>query len=402
MSGGSGPRDEVDRALLGDGELEGVPSEVLDPRFPPRAAPTEPVAALVPEAESAPEPHLQAPIDLLEDSGDGEPAERGEAPARVGIAGGKGTGKSYLFQAMVYRTQAGELSGALTYFLDRGSMDLSSSASRGRWQRENLERFLRDYASWERLEPTRIEVQRWYRLRLGYRNGIFGGRRSAMELEFLDASGEGFFEAPLSAENLKIWREGFLDLSVMVFCLPLWVAFPRSDLTDSDLEEREDRLTGLQQVIGNFDRVRKELHIDRPVKTVLALTWADDGRSALDTLRRRWIEPYMAEPRRVLQSLRRSSGAARYLVNARRVSEALREEFREAPEPRIVRIPNQLDLGTGPPWLIPVSAVEGSRLVLLEASRDAPEARRRLAPPVPVHVELPLLVALCDRANALM
>lgn len=401
-------RDELDRALLSDEEPREAPSPVekLGPPPEPPAAALEPVerkpswglGEATESADSAPESAM-VPLRPV-------PAPRrhdADPPARIGIAGGKGVGKSYLFQGMVYRTQVGERSGALTYFLERDSIELASyTAHTDRPRRENLEEFLRSYESWVRLETTRRDVQRWYRLRLGYRCGIFGERRAALDLEFLDGSGEGFFEAPLSNENLEVWRDGFLDLEVMVFCLPLWVAFPRGDLTDADFEEREQRLTGFQKVVGNFAEVRAEHGVERPVQTLLALTMADDGRSALNTLRRRWIEAYMESPKRVLRSLRRSSGAARYLINARRVSEAVREEFREAPEARIARLPNQLDFGAGTPWMIPLSAVDGSRLALLQERRDEPQVQLRRSPPVPVHVELPLLVALCERANALM
>jgi hypothetical protein len=80
----------------------------------------------------------------------------------------------------------------------------------------------------------------------------------------------------------------------------------------------------------------------------------------------------------------------------------VREEFREAPEARVARLPSQLDLGAGEPWIVPLSAIDGDRLAVLEADPTAHPARRRLAPPIPLHVELPLLVALCSRSNALM
>lgn len=431
-------RDELDRALLASDEPEEMSSPVEERSTPVPNWPREETAELVPDPPPDPQPERtlaeatvgpavppEPPGEATWREGFGRVNESlgvapkrkmafvvprlgasraaGDPPARIGIAGGKGVGKSYLFQGMVYRTQVGERSGALTYFLERDSIELVSYSARSdRPRRENLEEFLRSYESWVRLETTRRDVQRWYRLRLGYRCGIFGERRAALDLELLDGSGEGFFEAPLSTENLEVWRDGFLDVEVMVFCLPLWVAFPRGDLADADFEEREQRLTGFQRVLGNFAEVRSEFGVRRPVQTLLALTMADDGRSALDTLRRRWIESYMESPRRVLRALRRSSGAARYLINARRISEAVREEFREAPEARIARLPNQLDFGAGTPWMIPLSAVDGSCLTLLQERRDEPQARLRLTPPVPVHVELPLLVALCERANALM
>src|SRR5262245_6344267 len=57
------------------------------------------------------------------DDNDDEPFDRPDAQ-KFGIVGGKGVGKSYLFQAMVYRTLSGQQSGALTYYLERDSMRL--------------------------------------------------------------------------------------------------------------------------------------------------------------------------------------------------------------------------------------------------------------------------------------
>lgn len=408
-----GPREEEDDtagattvAVEAGRAAADDPAPRLDPRPTVIRRPQGPAAD--PEETSEPDRHptpppLPASALPSDDPVPEAEAEEEDGRARIGIVGGRGVGKSYLFQSMVYRTQAGDRSGALTYFLERDSIELTSSSGRtGRPRRENLEEFLRSYESWERLEPTRIELQRWYRLRLGYRCGLFGRRRASLDLEFLDGSGEGFFEAPLTPDHLEIWRDGFLGVEVMVFCLPLWSVFPRADLSDAEWEEREDRLSGFQRVVGNFAQVRAEAGSREPVRTVLALTMADDGRSALETLRERWIAPYQRRTREILRTLRKSSGVARYLANARRISEALREELREAPEARIARLPSQLDLGAGEPWIVPLSAIDGDRLAVTEDDPTAVQARLRLDPPVPLHVELPLLVALCGRANALM
>ncbi|HBL29421.1 MAG TPA: hypothetical protein DD490_21525, partial [Acidobacteria bacterium] len=91
-------------------------------------------------------------------------------------------------------------------------------------------------------------------------------------------------------------------------------------------------------------------------------------------------------------------GVARYLANARQVSEALHRELAASRDPRVSSISQTLDYRGGRPWLIPLSAVEGTRLDRIEREKQTGE---RLAP-VPVHAELPLLVALCERYNALM
>ena len=217
-----------------------------------------------------------------------------------------------------------------------------------------------------------------------------------MDVEFFDGAGE-FFEAPLNEENRKVWKEGYLHASVMVFCLPLWAAFPSSNMTPKDWQDREVLLNGLEQVVENDTDVREEAKQRQPVKTILALTQADDRRSVLSKIYDNWISPYMDSPMTYLRQLRKGSGVARYLANARQVSEALHEELLSSEDPRVAAIPQRLDFG-GRPWLVPVSAIEGSKLDQMTPEKRQPGMKA----PVPVHVELPLLVALCERDNALM
>ena len=314
--------------------------------------------------------------------------------------GGKGVGKSYLFQSMVYRTYAGNNSGALNYYLDKirlfAALERDKPASP-----VNLVRFIKNYSRWIRLPQTMKETQTWYRLRLHYRTGLFGQKHSAMDVEFFDGSGEGFFEAVRNAENRKLWSEGYLNARVMVFCLPLWAAFPGSNLSDEDWEYRDRILEGFEQVVENFVSLREEKGMRHSISSILALTMADDKRSALETLRDRWITPYMESPQFYLRKLRKGSGIARYLANARKVSEAVHEEFAAVRDPIVASIPQRLNFTGRRPWMIPVSAVDGSYLEHLENDEEF-LAGKRLPAPVPIHVELPLLVALCERHNALI
>jgi hypothetical protein len=325
--------------------------------------------------------------------------ERPDA-VRLGIAGGRKVGKSYLFQAMVYRTLSGTRSGALTPFLENGGVRLFSALGRHDVARaENPSRFIDSYSRWERLEATHRSLQRWYRLRLGLRSGLLGHRRGALDIDYLDASGEGFFQGRLDRANADLWSEGFLDARVMVFCLPLWVAFPRGGLSAADREERSDALVGLVDVLENFTQVREHQGRTGPVTSILALTMADDGRVGLPTLRERWIFPYLDSPGTYLEELRSGAGVARYLNNAYRMSQALQQEFMASSDPRVSGLPGKLDLGRGRPWLIPLSAIEGA--VLDQAGVGGSEGKVPERPPVPVHVELPLLVALCEATNGL-
>lgn len=314
---------------------------------------------------------------------------------KLGIVGGKGVGKSYLFQSIVYRTQASTHAGALNYYLD--GTRLFWALKRGDQAKTlRIGRVVEKYKQWERLPVTYIETQSWYRLRLRYRTGLLGLDRAAMDVEFFDGSGE-FFEKSLDAQRREVWKAGYLNARVMVFCLPLWSAFPSKDMTLKDWGARELLLNGLEQVIENYTDIREEADEQQPVKTILALTQADDRRSALSKVYDNWISPYMDSPASYLKQLRKGSGVARYLANARLVSEAIHEELLSSDDPRVAGLAQKLDFG-GRPWLIPLSAIEGSKLDQMTAEKRSPGMK----PPVPVHVELPLLVALCERDNALM
>ena len=330
----------------------------------------------------------------------------------LGIVGGKGVGKTFLFQAMVYRTYDSSQSGALSSYLD-GIRLFRAVKRQDSAQRMNLARFVKRYEGWGRLPQTKLDFQEWYRLCLRYRTGIMGRRRSSLDVEFFDTSGEHIAQTWTSATRV-LWREATLNAQVMVFCLPLWAAFPGDVLAPEDWDRRQQYLEEFEQVVLNYTEMREASKQDHPVSSILALTQADDRRSGLRTLYNRWIRPYMESPYPYLRQLRRGGGAARYLANARKVSAAVHEEFAAARDRKVGAIPRSLDFGRGKPWLIPVSAVDGDVLDRLDPEGDGdakvPDRPERkpaavsgpLAPPVPVHVELPLLVALCERSNALM
>jgi len=301
---------------------------------------------------------------------------------------------------MVYRTYAGSQSGALTYYLE-GIRLFRAFKRSDRVQTMNLARFVKKYSSWERLPQTQLDSQQWYRLRLRYRTGILGRECSSLDVEFFDGSGEGFFEAARNFSNRNLWKEGYLNARVMVFCLPLWAAFPGPGLKKKDWQKQDELLEGFEQVVQNYTDMRSLNKQTRPVCSILALTQADDRRGALTTLYDRWIRPYMDSPYTYLRQLRHGAGVARYLANARRVSEMLHEEFAAARDPRVASIPRSLEFGRGRAWLIPLSAIEGGQLDELDG-KSQPDGERPREAPVPVHVELPLLVALCERDNALM
>ncbi|HET9765367.1 MAG TPA: hypothetical protein VFS60_00895, partial [Thermoanaerobaculia bacterium] len=126
---------------------------------------------------------------------------------KVGIVGGTRTGKSYLFQSMVYRTLAGPQSGALTYYLN--GIRLSSALRRSdRARTVYVTEFVKKYCSWQRLAPTLHDTQRWYRLRMKCRTGILGGSESKLDVEFFDGAGE-LFQGPRNAASREVWKQGY-------------------------------------------------------------------------------------------------------------------------------------------------------------------------------------------------
>src|SRR6185436_13845110 len=130
-----------------DRNNDAIPWDTDDAIVPPLAG-RDPVVAAPPDeddADAAPSPEMLLLGDAEQDADfemalpppegfsdddfekEDEPFDRADAQ-KLGILGGKGVGKSYLFQAMVYRTFAGRQSGALTYYLERDSMRLFMAA----------------------------------------------------------------------------------------------------------------------------------------------------------------------------------------------------------------------------------------------------------------------------------
>jgi GTPase SAR1 family protein len=334
----------------------------------------------------------------MEDEDDGEPFNL-PGSVTLGILGGKGVGKSYLFSAMVYRSYSPVQAGAMSRFVESTRL-FHASHRNDRARTLSLSDFMHRYIGWDRLPQTVHTNQSWYRLRLNYRTGLLGRSRSHVEVNFFDGSGEGFFEASRTRGLSQLWREGYLNARVMVFCLPIWVAFP-GGLSRSDWQQRREALLGFERVIQNYDDMRRESKLTHPVRSILVLTMADDRRSALTTLYERWIAPYLDSPETYLQALRSGSGVTQYLAEAQRVSAALHGELSASSDPRVGSIPYRLNFGNRP-WVIPTSAIQGSRLDRIEREYGGSMDRPELPAPVPAHVELPLLVALCESTNALM
>ncbi len=351
-----------------------------------------------------------------------QPADPGEVDSfqnpnlmQVGILGGKGVGKSYLFQAMVYRCV---VAGILDRYLRNirpdvfraNAVDRHGAIDRPTFFRIPTNSLVDGYMAWRRLPTTQEDQQFWYRVRFRFNTGLFGSRQRSMEVAFLDGSGE-FLERGVPLPFMRgIWEKAFQRATIMIFCLPIWVLFPNQQfMTAVDWEDREQRLAGFDKLVNTYMDIRDQR---LRVRAVLALTMADDRRSALRKLHRNWIAPCMneASAQTYLKSFKRPNGITRYLKSAREISEYIYRELDASPDPLVGQIPGALHFGYDDLWMIPISALDGERLETYEAEWKAWEAEGRPADrkprhsrfPRPAHAELPLLAAMAECHNALM
>jgi hypothetical protein len=326
---------------------------------------------------------------------------------RIGILGGRQVGKSYYFQALVQTLIHSAASGS-------GGSGVLSRYLRGRppevWHSltSNDEKpalidtsvLAAEYRGWRRLPTTTRNAQRWYQLVMTFGTGLTGQKNWKLAVDFLDGSGE-LLEVGLAVEAMAaIWERAYRKATIMVFCLPLWVLFPdRRVMRPEDVKER-DRILA---IFGNLVNTYKEVRDHKlNVQTFLALTMADDRRGSLEALRRRWIEPCTGNRRRLqLEKLGSLQGVPQYLASARQVSNYLYKEIRYSEDTRVQEVPGKLTFGN-PPWLVPVSAIDGEKLAAIEAERRAGTLDGVYDEPRPAHVELPLLAAMCECQNALM
>jgi len=331
--------------------------------------------------------------------------------AKISLIGGKGIGKSYLFQAMVYRSWSNQLSGALSYYLDCDSTRLVAAQSRqDPALLYRLTEYLESYEQWLRLDATKIETQLWFRLELPYRKGLLGLNRGQLAIEFYDGAGE-FFESDLDESKVDVW-ENLTKSNIMVFCLPYWVVFPSDDISDADYNERRIRLNAFDKILSNYKEIRRRTKQKHSVFSILALTQADDrragGNEIISQIQENWIEEYMNNTEDYLKALRKPHNVLNYLKNAKKISKLLLKEMSNNMDPKVSSIVSGLDLGRGKPWLMPVSAIEGHKLQSIEEITRQSQSeenfliKQQRTPPIPVHVELPLLVALCEYTNALI
>jgi hypothetical protein len=342
------------------------------------------------------------------------------APFHIGVAGPVGSGKSYWFQSLAYRLQNPGRYGVLTRYLKRGGVSLwrqtrrrgnlgDSDENKGEWL--DLPTFNSPYESWQRLKGTRVDEFYRYTMVLKYNVGWLGLRETAMKLTFIDCSGELFVTPPGRDPLVDAAWGAFEKAQLMIFCLPLWAVFPNgSEMQKSDWVLREQALIGFEAILKNYQRLRQDQETAgrKPPKTriVLALTQADDRRNALETLAQNWVHDYIDNDGANLRRLARPSGPTKYLAAARRISDYVSNEFRQITDDSVKKTLARLDTAGMKPWLIPVTAIEGSLLPPPDDGTGAvPWRAAAVVPsgtPKPAHVELPLLFALCEAHNALM
>ena len=313
--------------------------------------------------------------------------------ARIVLIGGKGTGKSYLFQSMVQRTQSHHCAGALSYYLDGNRTQLLSAKCRQDPAfRERISSYLKEYKNYTRLKQTSLIDQAWYRLELPYKKGFFGKKTDSLNIEFYDGAGE-YYESPLDENNFGVW-EDVVKSKIIVYCLPLWIIFPQDQLSEGDKKERREYLDAFDKILTNYEDVRKRKKQTHSVFSILALTQADDNRlnknGLAGEIKKNWIKEYLDNYQTYTEELKKPHNVLKYIKNTQKVSNLLFQEISKSSSPEISSIVTGLDLGKKP-WIIPVSAIQGNNI----DSKIEQE-------PHPIHVELPLLIALCEYTNALI
>lgn len=394
-------------------EAPGAPPE---PSASPAASQSEEVVFF--ETEIDPKPPTPPALIITIPRGGRAGTFRSPDALRIGIVGGKGAGKSYLFQSLVYRVSDLERRGCLAPFLRRSRPSVLTARSQSD-EAEDLivDDLLKLYAEWRTLPQTTFDDQCWYKLRFEINTGWFGQRGTPVDIDFFDASGEALaFRQARGMDGLdndndthRIMEgvyESYAQATVMVFCLPAWAALPARGLTNEERDRRKVYLDHYNRVVHYYIDTRKRLNLRHPVRTILALTMADDPRADLETLRLPWLSPFLDRQTawRYHARLEKAGHIAQYLDNARKVSQYLRERMRQTDDKAVRNAPGELDFGAGEPWIVALSAIDGQRLARADKAHDEHDLATldELGTPHPAHVELPLLMALSERYNALM
>jgi hypothetical protein len=298
-------------------------------------------------------------------------------PLHIGIVGAKKSGKSCLFWSILHRTRSTEFAGALSSFLRNRSLYRGTDVA-GRERETDLDKVLAAYRTRKPPPTAYQEFSNWYDLELTFASGFAGFGSTRVNIRFSDGAGEIYSGGMRTHEPQ--WLKLLGGVRVVVFCLPLSAVFPQAhDRRDESAEALSDAIR-----LGEDLKAFRERHLGGArVRTLLALTKADKI-SGWEQVSRKWIEPYTANGGAYVKKLRRHGWLARYLANARLVSEAAQSRMDSLSTRQLLEV---LDLGFGKPWVVPISAYGHDN---------------HQEDPLPVHVELPILLGLCDRYNVLM
>jgi hypothetical protein len=329
-----------------------------------------------------------------------------EEPFRMSLLGGQQTGKTYLFFAMVYRAWLGSAkSGALSGFLSDVPSCLRRSESASQTPVDvNIDTVVSDYQNWKTIGTTTTITH--YQLSAFCQTGWLGCAADELTVNYVDTRGEAVERG--AVEHLS----PSLDADVLVFCVPSWAAFPRRGLDGKFQEWVPKYRRGITDTLGALEARLPPSRRRKRRRVILALTMADDTRCELDELREQWIDPFTATReafRTANEVLKMQGGLNQYLGAARKVSEYLRRCFRDHDDTSVAAIPGVLKrIGRSEPWLIPISAASGANIADLAGVEGEARAKRQAeiaqqyGSPRPAHVELPLLIALCEDKQALM
>jgi hypothetical protein len=341
------------------------------------------------------------------------PADLVQSSIQLGILGSKGTGKTYMFQSLVHRTSNGDHSGALAPFFRGGRNELHKSILHRdtglpvAWERVNPKDVVGDLLDWKFQPFTAEDNERWFHLKVYYRAGFRRFQRH-LDVSFLDASGEALLRGPIG-KRAEVWKEAYVKPNVIIVCIPFWVVFPNYDSPALDEHERERMLKESNTVFEHYTDILDKFGRRGRVTPILALTMADDTRCDFPEVRSRWIRAYTQTEHHYVYQFRKPRIVARYLAHARHISEYLTDQLSTGGPAIDWILPALNHIGSTKPWIIPMTACDGAYLqseirAKAEGAKEMAEsaARGRKKYPVPGHVELPLLLALCEDSNTLM
>lgn len=305
----------------------------------------------------------------------------------LALFGGPGTGKSFLFQAMALRCHSRRFAGALAPMLGRGAVTIEVDGSGS----DSAAAIVQEYRSWRKLGSTLLTLPHFFRMRLCYAKGWLGRDTGRLDVQLPDFAGEIYTSG--GGAFAAQWRNLATRSPVLVFCLPFWAVFPNpSELSAADRVERQNHLDAYYKVAKKVMRARQE-EGSSPALLQLVLTMADDRRCGLQPLREYWLPEENLVPG-LLRRLGTLRGLMAYLQDARKVSAYLAQCFKSAAETSALL--ELLEEGDYPePWIVPVTAVDRRIVEEVAEGKPAPEN-----PPVPIHVELPLLLTLSDQTKA--